>query len=105
MAHVDLDLETRRFTRDEVLRMVEAGILGEDEPLELLDGRLVLMTPQGPEHGYSATTLRDRLQETYRGRAFVREDKPLDCGVESLPEPDLAVIPGTPRDFVTCHPR
>jgi hypothetical protein len=41
------EFELRRFTVDETLRMVEAGIIGEDEPVELLDGRLVLVNPQG----------------------------------------------------------
>ena len=40
----------RRFTADEAMRMVEVGILGEDEPVELLDGVLVEMSPKGPEH-------------------------------------------------------
>jgi Uma2 family endonuclease len=29
---------------------------------------------------------------------------PLDVGAESMPEPDLAVVPGTPRDYYASHP-
>ena len=40
----------RRFTVDEYRRMAEAGILDEDDRVELLDGQIVEMTPIGPPH-------------------------------------------------------
>jgi hypothetical protein len=46
--HAQTQHRTRRFTVDEVLNMIEAGILGEDEPLELIDGELIHASPQGP---------------------------------------------------------
>lgn len=41
---------TRRFTADEVWRMVEIGLLAPDEPYELLDGELLYVSPQDPPH-------------------------------------------------------
>jgi Uma2 family endonuclease len=94
----------RRFRVDEVLRMVEVGVLREDEPLELLDGGLVVVSPQGPAHSYVVHHLRRLLEDLY-GREFqVREEKPLIAGVESLPEPDLAVLPGGDREWIARHP-
>ncbi len=43
-----MPLAHRRFTVDEYYRMAEAGILGEDDRVELLDGEIVEMTPIGP---------------------------------------------------------
>ena len=40
----------RRFSVDDVARMVEAGILGADKRVELIDGELIVMPLQGPEH-------------------------------------------------------
>ena len=40
----------RQFTVDEYERMGAAGILGEDDRVELLDGEIVEMTPIGPRH-------------------------------------------------------
>ncbi|MEM6790808.1 MAG: Uma2 family endonuclease [Myxococcota bacterium] len=94
----------RRLTVDEALRMVQAGVLGEHEPVELLDGWLVEMSPQGPLHASSTTNLADRLRETYTDDGHVREEKPLACGIHSLPEPDVAVVKGIPADYVTQHP-
>jgi Uma2 family endonuclease len=89
---------------DEVLRMVDAGILGKDEPVELLDGLLVEMTPQGPLHANTIDRLAERLRAAYRTQARVREDKPLFANKYSLPEPDIAVVRGQPETFATRHP-
>jgi Uma2 family endonuclease len=102
---MDARAEPRRFTREEFHRMIVAGIFADDEHLELLDGRLIVVPPQGPPHSYASTLLRDRLIRAYGDGHVVREDKPLDCGVDQLPEPDLAVVPGSARDFVARDPR
>lgn len=96
--------QTRRFTVDEVLRMVEVGVLGEDEPLELQDGELIVVSPQGPPHATATTLVRDVLMAAYQGVAHVREAKPLVAGATDLPEPDLAVVAGSVRDYASRHP-
>ncbi len=98
-------LPTRRFTVEEVQRMVEVGVLGEDEPVELLDGRLVLVSPQGPPHRYALETLADRLREIAGDRAIVMEEKPLVAGEHALPEPDVALVRGRRSDYRERHPR
>ena len=45
--HVDASLPVHPLTVDDVTAMVDAGILGEDDKVELLDGVLVEMSPQG----------------------------------------------------------
>jgi Uma2 family endonuclease len=94
----------RRFTGDEAIRLVETGIVGEDEHVELLEGALVEMSPQGPEHASAISMLADRLRETYRGRAHVREEKPVSIGPYSLPEPDIAVVRGNTKNYARRHP-
>lgn len=99
------ELPHRRFTRDEVLRMVEVGILRDREPLQLLDGELVEMSPQDPAHASTASLLGERLRDVYRDRCNVRQAAPINAGENSLPEPDVAVVSGSARDFVRRHPR
>jgi Uma2 family endonuclease len=94
----------RRFTGDEAIRLVEAGIVSEDEHVELLEGALVEMSPQGPEHASAISMLADRLREIYRGRARVREEKPVSIGPYSLPEPDIAVVRENTEDYARRHP-
>jgi Uma2 family endonuclease len=106
MTTEDLEASVRRrlFTVDEVNRMAELGILGEDEPLELLDGELVIVSPQNPRHAACLAALTERLVEAYRGVAHVRPQVPLDARPHSLPEPDLAVVKGRPSDYSERHP-
>src|SRR5450432_1956117 len=94
----------RRLTADEALRMVAAGIVAEDEPVELLDGVLIETSPQGPVHSEAKANLADRLRVAYAGRARVREEKPLSAGKHSLPEPDIAVVRGQTGTYATRHP-
>ena len=98
------DLPRRLFTVDEVMQMVEQGILDEGEHVELLEGELVVVTPQGPPHGATVAELHERLAEAYRGTAHVRAQLPFIAGPRSLPEPDLAVVSGRPLDYRTRHP-
>jgi Uma2 family endonuclease len=98
-------LRHRLFTGMEVLAMVEAGILGEDEPLELIDGELLEVTPQGPPHAGVVVELLGRFSRLYGERFSIRPAVPLECGARSLPEPDIAVVPASGNEFMRRHPR
>jgi Uma2 family endonuclease len=84
--------------------MVDEGILGEDERVELLDGELLVTPPQGPPHAAVVAELDERLRDIYGPLRHVRAQCPLGGAAESLPEPDLAVVRGRARDFVAAHP-
>jgi Uma2 family endonuclease len=93
----------RTFSPREVLRMVEAGILRADEPVELLEGRLVLVSPQGPPHASVVGALAEKLRGAFGPGVAVREEKPLELP-DSLPEPDVAVVRGAQLDYAARHP-
>lgn len=85
-------------------RLVEAGIFGPDDRIELLDGLLVAREPEGSRHATAVALARLALEQAF-GRAYhVREGKPIALDDRSEPEPDLAVVPGGPRDYVEAHP-
>jgi hypothetical protein len=94
----------RRFTAEEVLRMVEAGILAEDDPLELIDGELLEMSPQGPIHRARTVRIRQILEAAFGAGHHVQDHSPIDAGPHSLPEPDVAVVRGAVEDFEDRHP-
>lgn len=82
----------RLFTADEVDAMVRAGILGEDEPLELLEGVLETMSPQSNEHAWIKDFLARRLEGVFEPSRAVRTQNPLVSGELSRPEPDIMVL-------------
>jgi Uma2 family endonuclease len=94
----------RWFSSAEVMRMVDLGVLRPDEPVELIEGELVVVTPQGPLHASRVMALQTLLAQAYDGLASLRVQLPLDSGADSLPEPDLALVRGTPSDYAGRHP-
>ena len=102
---LDPSIPRHRLRVADVERMVEAGILADDERVELLAGELVTVSPQGPAHASCKRTLARRLRETFGSGLLVLEQDPLECGSYSLPEPDLAVVRGDEASFRTRHPR
>jgi Uma2 family endonuclease len=104
MSGMQTEVARRRFTVAEYETMVRAGIFGEDEHVELIDGDVVMVPPQGPEHSGCTTILDDRLSDAYGDGFVVREAKPLVTD-DGVPEPDHAVVRGASREFVKRHPR
>jgi Uma2 family endonuclease len=83
----------RKFTADEVWKMVEIGLLGEDEPYELLDGELLYVSPQGESHAKAITRLNMFFAAQYGPSGhMVRVQMPVGGIVDSIPEPDLLVV-------------
>jgi Uma2 family endonuclease len=93
MATAPTPPRTRRFTSDEVWKMVEVGLLGEDEPYELIDGELLYVNPPNPPHDNVSADLTTRLVMAYGEDYRVRVGGALGGIVDSIPEPDFAVIP------------
>ena len=88
------DRDVRPLTADEVVRMVEAGILAEDERVELLHGVLTAVSPKSPAHGVVLSRLITWLAPGLSAGSYVvRTEHPLSVpDSTSLPEPDLAVV-------------
>lgn len=91
-------LRRHRWTADDVLRMVETGLLSEDAPLELIDGELIVVSPQGPRHRMSTVRVHRRLEAAFGPGFWVQDHSPVQAGIDSLPEPDVAVVRG-PEQF------
>jgi len=82
--------------------MVEEGFFDEDEKIELLDGVIVQMTPQGIGHAAAIERLTQVLVLALAPRARVRVQLPYAASDVSEPEPDVAVVP--PGDPERSHP-
>ena len=83
--------QLRRFSRKEYDLMVERGILGKDDKVELLRGQIVVMSPIGTPHTKVMIWLNARLIRSLDASYEVRPGCPFAADEWSEPEPDLAV--------------
>jgi Uma2 family endonuclease len=97
--------QTHRWTRREYHDLVDAGFLGEDDPVELINGENIHTSPQNTPHVVAVRLVRRILQRVFSGDTYmVDEQLPLALGPESEPEPDVSVVEGQPRDVLDEHP-
>ncbi|CAN5281731.1 Uma2 family endonuclease [soil metagenome] len=98
--HVDASLPLHPLTVTDLEKMLLAGILDEDDHVELLDGVLVEMSPQGSPHAYAIRRLNTIAGPVVAAAGLeLSIQAPLDVGSPiSLPEPDVAIVPVTERD-------
>jgi Uma2 family endonuclease len=101
----DVHEKLRRISVDEFHRMIEAGILREDEAVQLIDGLLVAMSPQDRPHAYVIQELNRLLVRSLGDEYKVLTQLPLTLGDESEPEPDLAVVRTEDASSAEHHPR
>src|SRR5215467_3443465 len=103
-AMVDYEIRTRRFTRAEYERLIDLGVFQPGEPIELIGGELMVAEPQGAPH-YTAIRKTAKALEAVFGPGWeVRTEGPIGLDDESEPEPDIAVVPGSPDDYARAHP-
>jgi Uma2 family endonuclease len=94
--------KSRRWTVEEYHQMEDLGFF-RDGRVELIDGEILERPVPNSPH-VIAMHLTEKIVEAAFGVGFwVRTQSPLDLGSASEPQPDLAVVPGKPRDY-PVHP-
>jgi Uma2 family endonuclease len=83
--------------------MINSGELGEDDPIELLHGRLVVKMTKNPAHCSSNWRTRAALERLVPAGWYVTSQDPITLE-DSEPEPDLTVAEGDPDRYFDRHP-
>lgn len=94
----------RRFSVEEYHRLIQLGILGEDDPVELLAGWIVPKMPKNPRHDALIDLIRELFERLMRPGWRVRVQSAVTL-IDSEPEPDLAVVGGPATRYLQHHPR
>jgi Uma2 family endonuclease len=97
-------IEERRITRLEYERMIECGIFVPGDRVELIAGALLVAEPQGTHHSAAIGLVAEALRAAFGAGWYVMVQAPLALDADSEPEPDVAVVPGAPRDYRDAHP-
>jgi len=101
---VSYPTRTRRFSRAEYERLIALGVFQPGEAIELIGGELVVAEPQGARH-YTAIVKTARTLEAAFGPGWhARTQGPIGLDADSEPEPDVAVVAGSPDDYGLAHP-
>jgi Uma2 family endonuclease len=93
------------YTVERYFRLVTDGVLEPDDRVELLEGVVVAMAPQNTPHAAGVGRATWALTVAVGNLAVVRSQAPFIAGRYSVPEPDVAVLPGSHGDYDRAHPR
>ena len=97
-------LPTRRFTVDEYYRMADAGILGAQERVELIEGEIIQMAAIGSRHSGVVKRLNRLFSRGLGDAVLVQVQDPVRLSDLSEPEPDIALLRPKPDDYTGAHP-
>ena len=91
-----------KWSVEDYHHMIESGVLN-NRSVELLEGEIIEMSPEGPLHRFTNDTVAEYLRELLRGRAKVFEAHPITLD-NSEPEPDIAIVRLPNNNYLTRHP-
>lgn len=92
------------MSRAEYDRLIDEGVFQPGAPIELIGGELMVAEPKGAAHYTATVTTTRALAAAFGDGWYVRMEGPIGLDDESEPEPDIAVVPGTPDDYSRAHP-
>lgn len=94
----------RRFTVDEYPKMIDTGILNDEDKVELLEGYVVEQMPRNPPRDVAIQRLNKRLLRLLTAGWEVRVQSAVQL-TDSEPEPELVLARGDDATFATRHPQ
>ena len=100
----DAEVQTRKWTRVEYDRLIEAEFFRPDDRIELIGGHMVVKEPQSSPHAAAITRVHRVLSSAFGPQWLVRMQMALALDDESEPEPDLSVVPADPDDYEAGYP-
>jgi len=97
-------LPVRRFTVDEYHRLIEIGMISENDRVELIHGWIVTKMGINPPHNNGVTALMELLQSLQIPDATIRVQQPITT-TDSEPEPDVVLASGLRPLFKARNPK
>src|SRR5713101_9037955 len=91
MAINPIQIERKLFTVSEYEQMIAAGVLNEDDRLELIEGDILAMSPISGLHIHVVNRLNRLFVQRLEERAVVSVQNPVRL-TNSEPQPDLAIL-------------
>jgi len=99
-----VQVQRKLFTTDEYHLMIQTGVFGEDDRLELIEGEIVEMSPISPKHAGHVKRLVKLFTRKLGERVLVSVQDPIHLSERSEPQPDLALLRPRSDDYTKSHP-
>lgn len=93
-----------RFSTDNYHAMIDAGILTENDRVELIEGEVIAMAAIGSRHAACVKRTAELLRDALAKRALLGVQDPVVLGDDSEPEPDLSVLVRRDTFYAEGHP-
>ncbi|MFN8491796.1 MAG: Uma2 family endonuclease [Caldilineaceae bacterium] len=97
------DVVIWRLSVEQYHAIAAAGILAEDDPVELLEGLLVYKMTKNPPHSVTTQLIQAAFQRILPNGWHIRAQEPVTLA-DSEPEPDIMPVAGDIRHYITRHP-
>ncbi len=98
------EITRRLFDVDDYHRMAEAGILSEDDRVELIDGEIIAMTPIGPRHNAAVNRANRALVTAVSDHAIVQVQGSVRLDQFREPQPDIVLLRPQPDFYASRLP-
>ena len=98
-----MTLITAKWNLNDYHQMIESGLL-DDRLLELINGEIIQMAPEGIAHSFYCRSTAKYLRSILGDRAEISEAHPMMIPNDSEPEPDIAILRTPDTLYQNRHP-
>ncbi len=102
---MQVKIARRKFTSKEYHRMAEAGVLKEDDRLELIEGDIIEMAPIGSLHAACVKRLASLISSIQSGYTLIGVQDPVQLSESCEPQPDISVLQPRSDFYANAHPQ
>ena len=99
-----VQMQRRLFTVQEYHLMGEAGILSEDDRVELIEGEIVQMAAIGTRHATCVRRLIRQFRQLPEESAILDVQNPIQLTERTEPQPDVVLLQFRLDYYETAHP-
>ena len=98
-----MNLTTLKWSLSDWHKLIESGIL-DDKNVELLEGEIINMAPEGIPHSATNREIDDYLRGLLKNKAYISQAHPITL-IDSEPQPDVAILRLPKQKYRTRHPK
>lgn len=99
-----IDVRRKSISSKLYLRMIDTGILGKDDKVELIAGNIVTITPINSKHSSVVKKISKNLIRNFSDKYSIGIQDPIYLSADSIPEPDVSILKYKEDFYNTKHP-